>query len=205
MLVMSAPTVDITNLDTSKLQPSDDTEYFQQKTTLSSQNMFSLAERSIRQNPYLNKVIVMEHPPRFDTADVDPCSLKPKLAKLANVTLGQLWMNSSLKDKICIGSHSLESSGNGDGHFARYQNYYTGKYDGVHFYGQAGCTDYTNSVKTILKMALPKLSPTKPATESGTAQSNNHKSCPQTKYQQKMYHPSVQTKNRFNILNQGNC
>ena len=30
VLVMSAPTVDITNFDTSKLQPSDDTEYFQQ-------------------------------------------------------------------------------------------------------------------------------------------------------------------------------
>ena len=49
LLVMSAPTVEITNLDTSKLQPSDDTEYFQQKTTLSSQNMFGLAEKSIRQ------------------------------------------------------------------------------------------------------------------------------------------------------------
>ena len=60
----------------------------------------------------------MEHPPRFDTVDVDPLSVKPTLANLANTTLGQLWLNSPLKDKIFIGQHSLESSGVGTGHFA---------------------------------------------------------------------------------------
>ena len=43
LLVMSAPTVDITNLDTSKLSPTDSTEAYQQKVIVSAQNMFSLA------------------------------------------------------------------------------------------------------------------------------------------------------------------
>ena len=146
----------------------------------------------------------MEHPPRFDTADIDPCSLKPNLARLANVALDQLWMNSPFKDRIVIGRHSLESSGNGAAHLSRFQNFNKGRYDGVHLYGQAGCTDYTNSVKTILMMAIPKHNPAQPTSGFGTAQSGTHETCPQANYQRGKYHPSVQIKNRFDVLNQGN-
>ena len=116
--------------------------------------MFNLAKRSLEQNPSLRKVIILEHPPRFDEIYVDPTSLKPKLARLANATLSQLWLNSPLKDRIIIGQHSLESSGAGAQYLDRYKNFRTEKYDGVHFYGQTGCSDYTNSVKTILMLAL---------------------------------------------------
>ena len=61
--------------------------------------------------------------------------MKCNLARLANATLGGLWLNSPLKDKIFIGRHSLESSGAGAAHFNRYQNKYTRKYDGVHLFG----------------------------------------------------------------------
>ena len=125
----------------------------------------------------------MEHPPRFDTADIDPCSLKPNLARIANVTIGQLWMNSPLKDRIVIGRHGLENSGNGAAHLSRYQNFHTGRYDGVNFYGQTGSTDYTNSVKTILMMSIPKHSLAEDTAEFGTAQAGNHDACPQAKYQ----------------------
>ena len=149
VLVTSAPTVDITNLNTSQLSATTNTEYLQQKVVVSSQNMFNLAKRSLEQNPSLRKVIILEHPPRFDEIYVDPTSLKPKLDRLANATLSQLWLNSPLKDRIIIGQHSLESSGAGAQYLDRYKNFRTEKYDGVHFYGQTGCSDYTNSVNTI--------------------------------------------------------
>ena len=146
----------------------------------------------------------MEHPPRFDTPHVDPTSLKPNLAILANTKLSSLRMNSGLKEKIFIGCHSLESSGSGAAHFDRFQKKRTGKYDGVHMYGQTACLDYTNSVKTILMMALPRLNSTNCPVEVGTAQAANHDDCPQAKYKKKQYYPTVQTKNRFSPLNQGN-
>ena len=132
-LVLSAPTVDITNLDTSQLSTNQSTQYFQDKIKESSKNMFSLAEKSLLENPNLKKVVLMEHPPRFDEQNVDPLSLKPKLAKIANSKLGELWLNSELKNKIFIGQHSLESSGTGESHYDRYSDWNTGHYDGVHF------------------------------------------------------------------------
>jgi hypothetical protein len=83
--------------------------------------MMYLAEKTLKQNPTLSEVIIMEHPPRFDTPDVDPTSLKTNLAILANTTLSSLRMNSGLKEKIFIGCHSLESSGSGAAHFDRFQ------------------------------------------------------------------------------------
>ena len=64
--------------------------------------------------------------------------------------------------------------------------------------------DYTNSVKTILLIALPKYYPTNADTELGNTQSAKHANCEQTKYQKKQHFPSVQTRNRFDVLNQGN-
>ena len=147
----------------------------------------------------------MEHPPRCDKKEVDPTSLKSTLAELANSTLTQLWLNSPLREKIIIGRHSLENSGSGGVYHARYVNNKTGRFDGVHFYGQMGREDYTKSVKNIFMMAeLNKIS-TNYKTEGGKAQSDNHVKCPQAIFQTKTkYHPSVQTKNRFDIFNQGN-
>ena len=202
VLVMSAPTVDITNLNTSKLQTSENTLFFQQQACISSQNMFKLAEESSQNNPSLSKVVIMEHPPRFDTPDMDPTSLKPELARIANSTLGQLWLNSPLKEKIHIGRHSLESSGTGATHFKRYENRKTGRYDGVHMYGQSGRKDFTNSLKTIIMMALAEESMADSGV--GTALGDNHNDCEQAKYQKKNYQPHVQTSNRFSLFNQGN-
>ena len=198
---MSAPSVDISNMDTSKMNPKDSTETFQLNAKQSTNNMFRLAERSLRENPNLKKVIILEHPPRFDQTDVDPNSLKPALARLANATLGKLWLNSKLKDKIFIGRHSLASSGTGDAHRARYVNSASGKYDGVHLYGVTGRKDYTNSLKNSLSLSLCELNK-----NEGTAHVDEHSTCPQTKYQKKRSVPSVPTKNRFSVLksNSGN-
>ena len=42
--------------------------------------------------------------------------MKPKLARVATGSLGQMWLSSKLKDTISIGQHSLESSGSGSVH-----------------------------------------------------------------------------------------
>ena len=165
VLVLSAPTVDITNMDTSKLSPLDNTEIYQQNVIISVQNMFSLAQAALEQNRNLKTVVLMEHTPRFDALDVDPTSLKANLVKLANATLNQLWLNSHLKNKISIGCHSFENSGTETAHLARYQNLRTGRYDGVHLYGQTGCRDYTGSVENIFLVALQSLSSTQDRTE----------------------------------------
>ena len=75
VLVMSAPTVDISNLDTSNLRPKDNTEMYQQKVIESSNNMFKIAKQSLELNPNLSNVVIMEHPPRFDSKMVDPTTL----------------------------------------------------------------------------------------------------------------------------------
>ena len=175
---MSAPTVDITNLDTSRLKPMDRTDVFHQEAIQSSKNIFNIAERSLKENPNLSKVIIMEHPPRFDMVNVDPTFMKPKLARVANGSLGQMWLSSKLKDKISIGHHSLESSGSGSVH--------------------------SNSVKTILMTALPKLNSVNSTPECGPAQSSTGNTFQQAKSQRRQYHPSVQIRNRFDVLNQGN-
>ena len=171
------------------------------KAITSSKNIFSLAQKTLQQNPSLSKVVIMEHPPRFDPPHIDPTAVKANLARLANATLGQLWLNSPLKDKIFIGHHSLESTGNSAAHFERYQNSRTGRYDGVHLYGETGRRDYTNSVKSIFLMAFEQKS-TQTSPQSGSAQSDKHGNCPKAKYQEKKkYHPYVQTQNRFDIFN----
>ena len=202
VVVMSAPTMDITNMDTARQTPADSKEVFEQKAIASSQNMFNIAVNSLKKYPSLKKVVLMEHLPRFDTPRVDPTSLKSTLARLANTTLGELWLKSPLKNRIFIGQHSLESSGAGEAHFARYENCNTGRYDGVHLYGQSGVRDYTNSVKSILMMALPEYNSKSTSTKCGTAQPNEHQYCPQTEFQNKpAYHPSVQPMNRFSVFN----
>ena len=147
--------------------------------------MFNIAQKSLEQNPSLTKVIIMEHTQRYDNPDQDPSSLKPDLAKLANVTFGQLWLSSPLKHKIFVGRYSLESSGAGPAHLARYEDSRTGRYDGVHLLGKNGCQDYTNSVISILMLALTDDGKFNPQNGFGTAQSKNHKNCPQAKFKKK--------------------
>ena len=147
----------------------------------------------------------MEHAPRFDVSDVDPTGLKPKLALFANSTFAQLWHSSVMKDRIVIGKHSLDCSG--DQISARYRDDRSGKYDGVHLYGSQGKNVYTRSVIQIIRSVLPS------SFGSATSSESVHSSCPQSKYQQrqntKRTNPqqeqneniySVPVSNQFNIL-----
>jgi hypothetical protein len=151
-LILAAPTVDITNLDTSRTKHKDNIEIFKQEVIISCQNMLTTAQNALIQHPQLKNVIVMEHPPRFDTADVDPSSLKPHLAKFANIVFRQMVSNSPMKHKIVLGQHTLDCDGKI--RQARYTRTQDRKYDGVHMYGVSGRAAYSKSVAAIVSSVL---------------------------------------------------
>ena len=142
--------------------------------------MFNIAQEALLKNSDLKKVVIMEHPPMFDN------TLKSQLADLANSTLSQLWAISPVRSKIFIGRHSLVSPGSGSMHLARFKDYYSGKYDGIHLYGRTGERDYTDSVKSILLLALSDQHPNlvNNETEIDTKFSTtDHTKCKQAQYQ----------------------
>ena len=195
VMVMSALTVDITNIDTSRVFPNQNQDIYLNKVIASCRNMFNIAVQSLEHHPDLSNVIILEHTPRFDTKDQDPSSIKPNLARIANATFGQLWLNSEFKGRISIGRHSLESPGSGPTHRDRYENTRTGKYDGVHFWGRSAQADFTNSVVSILMLALPE-NHKGTANEAGTAQGNSNHGI-----QRDTPTPNVHTKYSFNVFN----
>ena len=230
VLVISSPTVDITNLDT-RIAPNGTTENLEEKVIESSRCIFNTAQEAIATNKNLKKVVIMEHSPRFDD------HLKSKLAELANTTTSQLWAISPMNNKIFIGRHSLVSPGAGSTHLNRYKDYKTGMYDGVHLYGRTGVRDYTDSVKSIMMMALSDQHPN--IINTGVQRGNSggaddHTRCEQAMYQwrqtqmkwsQRQSHSAPQysygvqytqhtrgvqqpwslpTANRFSVFNQGN-
>ena len=134
--------------------------------------MVDIAENSIRSNESIKKVIILEHPPRFDTKDKDPLSLKPEFAKYANNVYTQLWLASNLKDKIVLGKHNLDCNENV--RLDRFTDRESKRYDGIHMYN--GRNAYTESVLSVLTLNMSTDGP-RPRTSP-----SYHSTCPQTKY-----------------------
>ena len=168
-LIIQAGSVDISNLNT-KDKPEEHFEYFRQETVLSATNLFRAAEKALEDKPSIEKVVIMNQIPRYDRSDIDPLSLKSALSLLYNKTLTALWMDSSKKLKIFIGTHNIECSG--AIREARYRNTMSGKFDGIHLLGSSGTKAYTESVLNILDAA-----------KITSQEYKFHLSCPQFKYQ----------------------
>ena len=204
-IVLGAPSVDITNMDTSKLIDSDSIEVYKQNVFLSCQNIFTVAENIIRKHPKLEKVIITEHAQRFDIPDVDPTGLKPELARYANTTFSQMWQASPVRGMIMIGKHSLDCTG--DQITARYRSERNNRYDGIHMYGRQGAISFTRSVLQILKSLFPQQQHTFSSSSSPPA-SSNHSYCPQAQFQKKTTSSqqkynnvfTVPVNNKFNVL-----
>ena len=205
-LVLAAPTVDISNLNTDNVRAKDNVDVYKEKVRKSCRNMMKVAQDALTSHPELMKVTIMNHAPRYDSSDVDPVGLKPILANFANSYFLELWLDSPLKNKIIIGSHSLECTG--DEKVRRYTDERNGRCDGVHMYGRAGKAAYTDSVLNIL---ISSIQPQNPAQQKHASQTSNddHTSCPQTNYkskQKKLYSSAVKgksgvkTQNRFSPL-----
>ena len=126
--MLGAPTVDITNMNTSSARSEDPTDIFKKKVESSCKNMIQVAEKALTTHSSLKKVTIMNHAPRFDQENVDPLGLKPKLANYANSFLLELWLDSPQKENILIGSHNLQCSANTT--TQRYTDEHSGRYDG---------------------------------------------------------------------------
>ena len=162
---------------------------------MSCQNLFSSAHNSLQKHPNIQKVIIMEHSPRFDEKDLDPIGLKPALVNYANSIFNQLWLDSPFKNKISIGKHSLNTSSSGREHNESYKNTKNGKYDGVHFFGIFGRNKLSGSVQNIFKNSFPKFK----SQESNSK--TNQKTQQNEEPSQTRYHPSVKVNNRFSVFN----
>ena len=224
-LILSAPTVDITNADTTWLVQATDTDDLKKEVVESCENMMKVAEDALKENKGLKRVILMAHPPRFDTPDLDPMSIKPAMARFANKTLSQLLLSSPLKNKIVFAVHKLECSS--ETQKLRYTDDKSGRYDGIHMYGRAGQKAYSASVLTIITDAISSSSSVNspPSTRLSSVTSpprtseqhnphdEDHTHCPQAMYarglragQREVYHKSVKDTSRFRVLSkQGNA
>ena len=109
-LVLQAPSVDITNFNTS-VNPSEYINYFEQHTVLSAGNFFSVVTNALKVQPTLNKVIVLKLIPRYDPPSVDPLGLKSKLSRMFNEKLEEFCRNSPEKGKIFVGNHNIACTG----------------------------------------------------------------------------------------------
>ena len=149
ILIIQAGSIDITNMKTNGDNTKRYIEYFKQQSHLSASNLFTKVSNAFVANPSLQKAIIMKLTPRYDTSENDPQSIKSALVQIYNDTLLKLWIESPNKDKIHIGSHSLECAGG-----VRKARYMLGrKYDGLHMYGPSGRKAYTESVLNILRDA----------------------------------------------------
>ena len=143
ILIMQGGSVDITNINT-RDNATEHFDFFNEETLTS-------AETSLKNNQNLQKVVILKQTPRYDNNTLDPLQIKPALSDIFNNKLTDLWMKSSLKSKIHVGSHNIECTGGI--REARYRCTLSGRYDGVHLYGPSGMKAYTNSVLEILKRA----------------------------------------------------
>ena len=151
--------------------------------------MFAIAVNALENHKELKKVVLMEHAPRFESK-TDPAGVKAQLAYYANSVYEDLWKSSNIKEKIIIGKHSLECDA--DKLQARYCDDFTGKYDGVHFFGSLGKRAYTRSVTKIVEKAVEKV-----------VEKEDHSSCPQAQYQQRFKNKnifSVPVSNKYDVL-----
>ena len=204
-LVLAAPTVDITNINTSKVEPTDETQKFRDTVSDSCKNMIETAQLALLNHRSLKKVTIMNHVPRMDSVDVDPLGLKPKLAEFANGKLLQLWLDCPQKDKIFIGSHTLECSAQAK--LDRYTDEKSGRYDGVHLYGSPGRVAYTESVLNILissfqtTISSQTQSPRDKTQPPREQNEENHTRCPQTVHSnQRKEKYNLKVQNKFNPL-----
>ena len=187
-LVLAAPTIDVTNIDASEVSIDDNIEVYKQKIQISCENMFSVATKALENHQELEKVILMEHPPRHDPKSNDPTGLKPYLANFANSTLQKLLQRSTMNNKIIVGKHNLDFSQNMT--TAIFEHDWRGNFDGVHMHGSFGTSMFTESVLNIFRSAF----------SCETTCSASHTNCEQAKYQRNRHSATSQPKlNKFSL------
>ena len=173
-LVLGAPSVDISNQDTTK----GIMEQNVIETIASSIAMVESAEYALKTGK-VNQVILTEHIPRYDTEEKD--KHKPELARLANKELHKARDSSEYAKNILVGQHTgLDYDGRM--RINRFTSDHTnglhgrhirmGKYDGIHMYSQSGAEALTSSILSIFQRAgmMKQKRKTSPPSNQGAGQ-----------------------------------
>ena len=147
--VLQSSSTDITNLNTTL-----PLEYLKHEVTISSKNTIAAANRILEGNPTIEKVLILERAPRFDTKTAVPLQLKSELSDFANNVLKQELNKSGIGNRVFLGSHSLPKhlQENLYGHSDHYG------YDGIHLRGPQGKNHFTRSLCNILQPFLAEYS-----------------------------------------------
>lgn len=147
ILILHGGSVDITNMD-AQTDPLNKIEYLKQTAAMSSQNIFKTAEDSLKSNPNLEKVVIMERIDRYDTVESDPYRLKANLSKFSNLEYQRLLNESTLREKIIIHQNNLEITGST--FEQRYGSITNSKFDGIHTTAVQGKIDLTQNLLKAL-------------------------------------------------------
>ena len=138
-LILQMESVTLTNLSTDGHE-----ELAKQQVKVAASNMFSVATSALAASPTLQRVVLMEAVPRFDT------KAKHELNRYGNLMLHQakLESNSIHKDMVYIGVHTLDCQGKGL--IASRYGDRRQQADMIHMKGPSGLAAYTKSVANIL-------------------------------------------------------
>ena len=141
---MQCPSVHITNMNTGALDD-DKVRDMKKEVSDSTAKMIKIAEDVVTKNPSVEKVVLVDCVPRFDSESCDPSGLKPKLARYSNELSREFVSKSELKDKIVVGKHSMDCNRE------TYGDEKSPLFDGVHMSGSRGSESYTKSLASILR------------------------------------------------------
>ena len=111
ILVLQAPSADISRFRTTNVNVTEHQTFFKQQTVISATNLFTAATNVLQSHRGLKKVVIVEQAPRYDSSRDDPDRLKQTLVQIYNDTLVQLKRSSSQFNKISIAKHRLDCSG----------------------------------------------------------------------------------------------
>ena len=155
-VVLGSPTVDITNQFIENGLVDENVS----EVVASAHNMVEAAEYALSSGQ-AKQVVLLQHPPRYDSEEEDPEGVMPRLAMMANEKMQEARDASVWAKHILVGEHSgLECDGathfsrfTSDHTFSRNKNIRMGKYDGVHMYSLEGAKAMTKSILSILNRA----------------------------------------------------
>jgi hypothetical protein len=151
---------------------------WEEKVKIPRTKMFELAQSSLKTNKNLKRVIIVKSLPIYDPNHTDPNSIKSKLNQYGNSYYDTLWMQAGCPSDISIVDQNMECQG--PLKLKRFGNPgstdHDGKpWDGIHMRGRLAARHYTNSLIRILSEFLPS--------GDNWSSKDNHRSCPQTRYQ----------------------
>ena len=168
----------------------------------SSEEMFSLVEKSIASQPDL-EVILVSRIPRVASVQSDPIQVKSKLSQYGNSIYHNLWMDRGCPTNIKI--HDLGMDCYGQLKDKRYGIPGTRGFDGkfvdmIHMRGHLAVKHYLDS---FIRMLRPVAADISPGRSQMRSESDDHTNCEQAVHEQRSWAQYHRSNGRSNTEYQG--